>query len=123
MKIMKSISLLFLALVLIVFSVANRHVVPVDLWPFSSGEDMPLFVVFFIGIFVGLILAGVLLAFRGVRHYTEMRSAKAETARLSDEVGELEGELDKKPAKVDQKDYTETAPAKATKLAKGSKSH
>ena len=120
MKFFKSLPLLILSLVLIIFAVANRQSVNLSLWPFPAEiPDVPLFFVFFGGIFVGMALAGLITAYRGVRHFSEMRNAKKETSRLATEVDDLESELDKKPAKVDQKDYTEGGGAKPRKLAKG----
>ena len=119
MKFFKSIPLLVLSLVLIVFAVANRQSVTLSLWPFPAEvPDVPLFFVLFGGIFIGMALAGLITAYRGVRHYSEMRSAKKETSRLAGEVDDLESELDKKPAKIDQKDFTEAGTQNPRKLAK-----
>jgi len=119
MKIFRSLLLILLSIVLIVFSVANRQEVTVSFWPFPfEAQDIPLFFVFFGGIFIGLLLAGILLAFKGVRHHIEMRGAKKEAGKMAKEIDSLEGELDKKPPKIEQKDYSENSPSETRKLAK-----
>ena len=119
MKSLKSIPLIILMALLVIFAVANRQSVVVSLWPFPWEAGMPLFFVLFLGIFIGLGLAAIIMTIKGVRHRSALRSAEKESSRLSGEVETLEGELDKKPAKVDQKDYSENAGT--TKLAKKNK--
>ena len=118
MKSFKSLAIILLFIPLIVFSVANREEVSVSLWPIFEGINAPLFFIFFAGIFLGLVLAWLIMGYRGVRHYTEMRGAKKEASKMSKEIDNLEGELDKKPAKVEQKNYTEDRSGNVKKLAK-----
>jgi len=119
MKTFKSLPLILISILLVVFSVANREAVSVSFWPFPFElQDVPLFFVFFGGIFIGLLLAGILLAFKGVRHHLDMRGAKKETTKMARDIESLEGELDKKPPKVEQQDYSEKSPSETRKLAK-----
>ena len=124
MKTFKLMPLILLSILLVILSVANREPVTVSLWPFPIEiSEVPLFFVFFAGIFAGLLLAGILLAFKGVRHYRDMRGAKKEATKLSQEIDALESELDKKPPRVEQKDYTESSPGQTRKLAKRDQAH
>ncbi|MCH7806046.1 MAG: LapA family protein [Proteobacteria bacterium] len=124
MKTFKSVPLILLSILLVIISVANREPVTVSLWPFPIEiSEVPLFFVFFAGIFVGLFLAGILLAFKGVRHYVDMRGARKEADKQSKEIDTLESELDKKPPKVEQKDYIESSPGQTRKLAKRNQAH
>lgn len=119
MKQVRTIVLILISVVLIIFAVGNRQPVSLDLWPFLyETAPIPVFVVFFIGILVGVALSAVVVAIRGVKHYTEIRSAKKEKEKLSTNVENLERELDIKPPKVEQKDYTEDGPGLSKKLEK-----
>jgi len=112
MKILRTIALVLISVLLIVFAVGNRQAVPIDLWPFYYEiTSLPLFVVFFFGILVGVGLSAIVMAFRGVKHYTRLRSERKEKEKLSSNVEKLEAELDIKPPKVEQKDYSEDGPA------------
>lgn len=121
MKHVRTFLLLLLMVVLVTFAVANRETIGISLWPFPLEAEMPLFFVFFFGIFIGIALAGIFVAFKGAKHYVEMRSAKKETSKLSGEVDSLEQELDKVPTKIDQKNYSEETPGTTRKLAKKDK--
>jgi uncharacterized integral membrane protein len=115
----RTIALFIISAVLIFFAVGNREPVPIDLWPFLNEPlNFPVFVVFFIGILVGVALSAVVVAIRGVKHFTEIRSANKEKDKLSSTVEHLEGELDIKPPKVEQKDYSEDGPGLSKKLDK-----
>ncbi|MEE8294912.1 MAG: LapA family protein [Sphingomonadales bacterium] len=115
----RTISLIIISAVLIFFAVGNRTPVEIELWPFLNEPlSFPVFVVFFIGILVGVALSAVVVAIRGVKHYTEIRSARKEKEKLSTNVENLERELDVKPPKVEQKDYTEDGPGLSKKLEK-----
>ncbi len=119
MKQLRTIALFIISAVLIFFAAQNREAVPIDFWPFLGDTiNIPVFIVFFIGILVGVALSAVVVAIRGVKHYTEIRSARKEKEKLSSNVENLERELDIKPPKVEQKDYSEDGPGLAKKLEK-----
>jgi uncharacterized integral membrane protein len=119
MKQLRTITLFLISAVLIIFAVGNRQPVSLDLWPLLyETAPIPVFVIFFIGILVGVALSAVVVAIRGVKHFTEIRSAKKEKEKLSSDVENLERELDTKPPKVEQKDYSEDGPGLAKKLDK-----
>ncbi len=119
MRQIRTIALFLISALLIIFAVSNREMVPIDLWPFYYEKiQMPGFIFFFFGILVGVALSAVVVAIRGVKHYTEIRSEKKEKKKLSENVETLERELDAKPPKVDQKDYSEDGPGAPPKLDK-----
>ncbi|HXV73099.1 MAG TPA: lipopolysaccharide assembly protein LapA domain-containing protein [Sphingomonadales bacterium] len=109
MKHVRSFLLGLLAAVLIVFALVNRGAVTVSLWPFPYEAELPLFVVFFLGLFVGLALAGLLLAMKSVRHHFAMRKTAKEKSEISGRLASLERELDARGPKVEDADYAEDA--------------
>ena len=58
MRHVRTILFLLLMAVLVIFAVANREIVDISLWPFPFEAGMPVFFVFFFGIFIGIALAG-----------------------------------------------------------------
>lgn len=84
--------LFLLGAVLIAFIVANRH--PVSLWPLPDDIQVPLYLVFFLGIFAGIALAALFAAIRSIQ--TSLRDARhrRELASLATQVQDLEAELD-----------------------------
>lgn len=94
MKSVRSLALVLLAVVLIVFALKNRMAVTVSLWPFPYEADLPLFVVFFFGIFFGLALASLLLAAKSISYYFDKRRVKKEMSELSKQLNALERKLD-----------------------------
>lgn len=107
MKPLRSFLLGLLAAVLIVFALANRAPVAVSLWPFRYEAELPLFFVFFVGLFVGLALAGLLLALKSVRHHFELRKTRKEKSEITGRLATLERELKERGPKVEDEDYAE----------------
>lgn len=97
MKHLSWIILFPLAVLLIVFSVTNRDVVAIDLWPFPVTIDVPLFALVFAAILVGVVWGGISAWLNGgkVRRTARLKSREAEVAlaenrRLKDRVVALE---------------------------------
>ncbi len=86
------LSVLLLGAVLVAFIVANRH--PVSLWPLPENIQVPLYLVFFLGIFAGIGFAALFAAIRSIQ--TSLRDARhrRELANLETQVQDLEAELD-----------------------------
>jgi uncharacterized integral membrane protein len=93
-----------LALIFVVFAVANRHFVTVSFDPFNSANpsisvSLPLFVLI-IAIAVAGVIAGGLATWFGQRHWRraarqhelEARSARAQLAELRNQAATLRGE-------------------------------
>ncbi len=104
MKFIFWIVLLVVAVVFIAFSVTNRSVVTVDLWPSPYSIDMPLFGVALVALFIGFIWGGIIAWVYGgktrerVRNmYRRAESDKRDLAILRQKVAKLEG-ADKKSA-------------------------
>jgi uncharacterized integral membrane protein len=91
-KIVNVAILLPLAVILVIFAVANRHWVTVSLDPFNSndpslGIDLPLFVVILLSIIAGVLAGGVATWVRqgrwrrgARRHEADAAAARAELA-------------------------------------------
>lgn len=104
MKSVRSLALLFLSFVLVVFALVNRVAVKVSLWPFPYEAQLPLFVVFFLGIFFGLALASLLLAVKSISYYFDKRRVKKEMSELSKQLNTLERKLDEQNLRLANSD-------------------
>ena len=76
------------------FVVSNRHLVTIDLYPLSLSAEIPLYLVFFSGLFSGIFLAGFILLLRRVSNATDMYMSKRENARLQSKVVDMEKAMD-----------------------------
>ena len=80
---------------LIVFSVVNRQAVDVDFFPLPYQVTLPLFVVLFAGIFIGLAAAGLATLVGRMRRAARTRSAEKRAASLEQQMRGLEQDLDR----------------------------
>ena len=80
---------------LIVFSVVNRQAVDVDFFPLPYQVTLPLFVVLFAGIFIGLAAAGLATLVGRMRRAARTRSAEKRAASLERQMRGLEQDLDR----------------------------
>lgn len=80
---------------LIVFSVVNRQAVDVDFFPLPYQATLPLFVVLFAGIFIGLAAAGLATLLGRMRRAARTRSAEKRAASLEQQMRGLEQDLDR----------------------------
>jgi uncharacterized integral membrane protein len=95
-KILTAIVVIPLALVLIVFAVANRHAVTVSLDPFASNEPavsvtLPLFAVLFVVLIVGVLIGGTATWLRQGRWRWVSRRLEAESRNLRAKIAAIEG--------------------------------
>lgn len=67
-------------LVIVAFAVANRGTVRVSFWPLPIDYGLPLFAVFLIGLFVGVILGGLAYWLSRHRRRAEHRQLKRRLA-------------------------------------------
>jgi uncharacterized integral membrane protein len=88
-----------IAIVLLMFAFANRHLVTVSFDPFA-GNDIagpavraPLFIVLILSIGVGVILGGVAAWFKQMRLKREARDARAEAEEARAEAARLRREM------------------------------
>ena len=95
-KILTAIIIVPLALILIVFAVANRHAVTVSLDPFASNETavsltLPLFALIFVVLIVGVLIGGTATWLRQGRWRWIARRLEAELRNLRAKIAAIEG--------------------------------
>ena len=90
-----AIPAVLVAVGLIVFSVVNRQAVDVDFFPLPYQATLPLFVVLFAGIFIGLAAAGLATLVGRMRRAARTRSAEKRAASLERQMRGLEQDLDR----------------------------
>ena len=90
-----------LAVAAVIFSIANRAMVTVDLWPLSWQIDLPLFILVLAGVGLGVVLGGLAALASGARARLvanektyEAETLKRERAALIARVEQLEKELE-----------------------------
>jgi uncharacterized integral membrane protein len=93
-KILTAVILVPLAIILVMFAVANRETVTVSFDPFSATQpayaaSMPLFVLIFILLILGVLVGGAAAWLRQSRWRQAARRLDIETRRLRDEVQAL----------------------------------
>ncbi len=92
-----------LALLLVMFAVANREVVTVSFDPFDRTDPalslrMPLFVMIFVFLGLGVLIGGFAAWLRQARYRRTARNLRTELAGLRREVELLNARLDEAPA-------------------------
>jgi uncharacterized integral membrane protein len=93
-RILKWVIGLPIALFVIVFAISNRQRVALRFDPFTTGEtanaiEMPLWLLFFVGLALGIILGWVGSWFAQGKYRKRAREASAEIARLQAERSDL----------------------------------
>ena len=85
------------ALAVVAFSVSNRADVTVDFWPLPFTSEFRVFAVVLVSVFAGFVLGGLVAWISGGRRRRRARAmarrakaAEAETARLRDQVADLD---------------------------------
>ncbi len=97
-----------LTLVLVVFSLANRGPVTIDLWPFGWQQSMPLFVLALGCVFLGLLIGWAVLWASGSRARRRARELRFDKSHLEREVIRLKREVERVKGQADE----EAAPAR-----------
>jgi uncharacterized integral membrane protein len=97
LRFLKLLFLLPVAILLLLFAVANRQPVTLVLDPFGAGADalrvsVPLFVFFFVTLAIGVIIGSITSWFAQGRHRKAERHFKRECTRLESENARLKGE-------------------------------
>jgi uncharacterized integral membrane protein len=87
-----------IAVVVLLFAVANREVVTLSLDPFSHDQpamafDAPLFIILFVVLGLGVVVGGVAAWLSQGRNRRELRQARAEAERSRAETEALRTEL------------------------------
>ncbi len=97
-KIVTGIIVVPLAIILILFAVANRQIVTVSFDPFSStapayAANLPLFVLIFIVLIFGVIIGGVAAWIGQAKWRRGARQLEAEVRQLRSEVNSIEARM------------------------------
>ena len=86
-----------LAMVVVVFTIANRGLVSLDLWPMPVAIDVPVFALGLVGCFVGFLAGAVIAWFSGGRRRAvnrklvrQLEAAQREETLLRDKIDKLE---------------------------------
>ncbi|NVJ98842.1 MAG: DUF1049 domain-containing protein [Alphaproteobacteria bacterium] len=78
-----------LAILLVFFSVNNRMPVQISFTPFELEMAIPAFLLVFVGIFVGLLLAGGVTGWLRLQGFARRRKAERRASYLEDQVSAL----------------------------------
>lgn len=98
-KIVTALVLIPLAIALIVFAVANRHIVTVSFDPFDPAQPalslrMPLFVLIFVFLIGGVLLGGFAAWLRQGRHRRASRALRSDLVGLRREIEILNSRME-----------------------------
>lgn len=97
MRFIRLLFIVLLAIILVSVALANRQIVTLSLFPANFGQylggtwsvDMPLFLVVFLALAIGMVLGLIWEYLREAHVRREARQRSAEVARLEQEVGGL----------------------------------
>lgn len=84
-----------LMLALVIFSLANRGDVSLDLWPFKESITLPLSWLLLVALFVGLVIGGVIAWLSGARNRRRARELRFDKTYLEREVIRLKREVER----------------------------
>jgi uncharacterized integral membrane protein len=105
-KFLSTLVLVLLGLILIVFAVANRHLVTVSFDPYGSGDSAfnlrpePLFVIIIVAMIVGVVVGGSATWFRQRHWRRAARQHEADARQARAQLAELRGSA-AKPSRYD----------------------
>jgi H+/Cl- antiporter ClcA len=77
------------ALALIAFAIENRQLVTVSLGPLGQLSNIPVFLLLFLGIFIGLIAAGAVTGWLRLKGFTERRKAVRRANALEEQMSAM----------------------------------
>jgi uncharacterized integral membrane protein len=86
-----------LMVVAVIFAIANRESVMLDLWPLEISIQAPLFILVLGSVAVGLFAGGVAVWFSGGHTRRQARAARRQVAELERELANLRHAYDKVP--------------------------
>lgn len=97
MKYLKALPFWILVAVLVIFSVSNRGLVSVIFFPFAYESELPLYLVFFGGLFLGFLMAGLIMLWRSAASGVERHRSARQKAALEGELAAYEEEAGGQP--------------------------
>ncbi len=74
-----------LTLAAVIFAIANRAPVTLDLWPLVLQLEVPLFLVLLLSLLVGFLVGGLVVWFASARHRARARRAERRLAQMEEE--------------------------------------
>lgn len=77
------------ALALIAFAVENRQLVVLSLGPFGQLTNIPIFLLLFLGIFIGLLTAGAVTGWFRLKGFTQRRQAERRVQSLEEQMSAM----------------------------------
>ena len=99
MKLLRGIFWFLIAISLIFFSVNNRHDAGLKLDPFfTEVPPIPVYIILFIGIFVGIVVTGMSLSWLRLKGFTKHRKVERVASHLEEQVTTLSEDLHKNKA-------------------------
>jgi len=78
-----------LGVAVIIFSVSNRTVTKVDLWPFGFIVELPVFAIVLASLLLGFVLGGIAAWMSGTKNRRKARAAKHEAASAKRDLAAL----------------------------------
>lgn len=87
------------AVLIVVFSIFNRGGVDLSLGPIGSIAGFPVYLVFFLGIFVGLVTAATVSGWLRLQGFAERRKAERRSRYLEGQVSALSEDAHKQRAR------------------------
>ena len=75
--------------IVVAFSLANRQMVTIDLWPFERTMDLPLFFVVLVALLVGFLIGGLIMWISDGKTRSRARAAFYQAQSLEREIAYL----------------------------------
>lgn len=99
LKFLRYLFWFLLGLLLILFSVNNRHDAEISLTPLLSDiPAIPVYFILFLGIFIGILITGLSLNWLRLKGFTKRRQAERAATNLESQVSSLSEDLHKNKA-------------------------
>ena len=119
MRQLRRLLTLLTALILVVFSVMNRHDIAFVWAPDQTAITIPLYLVFFAGIFFGLLAAAFATSWLRLKAFTRARAAERRATTLDSERAALHEEVTTLKAEERHLAQSDAAPASSELVSKG----
>ncbi len=97
------ILLLPLCVAVVVFSISNRTVIKVDLWPLAYIVELPVFAIMLVSLLFGFVLGGVIAWTSGAKNRSKARSVARDATSARRELSALRQEARNKSGKDTEK--------------------
>lgn len=98
MRFLRRLITFIIALVIIVFSVLNRHDIAFFWSPDQTAINLPLYLIFFAGIFFGLLAAAYATSWLRLKAFARARTAERRVSSLENEIAALNQEVTEQKA-------------------------